>query len=233
MFFASVGRLLAVGGGGALVGYSIFRWLGKRWLEQQFQKQLQQLKHDQEKELEQLRHDINALFSRISKIHEKEFEVLPKAWQLLHEANGSAFQVVRALKHFPDFDRMPERHFEEFLAGCGLPDFKKNELRTANDRSKYYEEAIFWVELGEAKHARTELNNYLALNSIFMTESLRQQFRDINRDLAAVLISEEVCHGQGYSEEASKAISKNLEDINAMFSKIETAVQERLRYKEA
>jgi hypothetical protein len=231
--FASIGRLLAVGGGSAVVAYAIFRWLGKSWLDQQFKKQLEQFKHDQRKELEQLRHDINALFSRISKIHEKEFEVLPRAWQLLHIAHGAVFHVVKALKQFPDFDRMSVPQFEEFVKACRLPDFQKNELRDANDRQKHYQEAIFWVELGEAKKAQTELNNYLALNSIFMTETLRQQFREINGALASVLISEEVGHGQGYNAELRKSISENLKNISDMFNKIESEVQKRLRYAEA
>jgi NAD-dependent DNA ligase len=233
LLFASVGRLLAVAGGGAVVAYSIFKWLGKRWLEQQFEKQLQKLKHDQQKELQQLQHDINALFSRISKIHEKEFEVLPRAWQLLHEANGAVFQVVKALKQFPDFDRMAELQFEEFVNSCRLAEFQKSELRGAQDRLKYYEEASFWVELNDAKRARTELNNYLALNSIFMTETLRQQFREINMDLAGVIIDEEVFHWQPHNAGDYKSVSDKTAHIADLFSKIESAVQKRLRYEEA
>jgi len=228
-----MGRLLVAGGGGAVVAYSIFRFLGKSWLDQHFKKQLEQLKHDQQTELEHTRHEINALFSRISKIHEKEFEVLPTAWKLLHQANGRVFQVASTLKQYPNFDRMSEPQFEEYLKGCRLPEFQKNALRNAEDKLKFFEEAIFWVELAEAKSARAELNNYLALNSIFMTESLRQQFREINGDLASVLISEEVSHEAGYTPELRKSIAEKLDRISALFSTIEPEVQKRLRYYDA
>ena len=103
ILIAVFARFFAVAGGGAVVAYGIFQWLGKAWLAQHFNKQLEQFKADQQKELERVRHEINALFSRISKIHEKEFEVLPKAWQLLHKANGAVLHVAQAMKKFPDF----------------------------------------------------------------------------------------------------------------------------------
>jgi hypothetical protein len=40
-----------------------------------------------------MRRQVQWEFSRISKIHEKEFEVLPNAWLMLHEAYGYAFGV--------------------------------------------------------------------------------------------------------------------------------------------
>src|SRR5207253_1510705 len=53
-------------------------------------KGLERFRHEQAKEIEHLRHEINSLFSRVSKIHEREFEVLPAAWQKLHESYGRA-----------------------------------------------------------------------------------------------------------------------------------------------
>jgi hypothetical protein len=79
-------QMLAVGGGATVLAYGAFVWLGQRWLEQQFAKDLERFRHEQAKEIEHVRHEINSLFSRVSKIHEREFEVLPAAWQKLHES---------------------------------------------------------------------------------------------------------------------------------------------------
>jgi hypothetical protein len=232
------GGIGAVGGVAAVLGLS--RWLGDVWLGRILEKE--KVKHAKEienlkavfsRELEQLRHDMNVLFSRITKIDEKEFEVLPRAWQLLQEANGAMFNVVKALKRVPDFSRMSGPQFEEFLKTCRLADFKKNELKDAKDKERCYSEALFWLELEDAKKAQIDLNNHLAVNSIFMTESLRQQFSDINQALAEVLISEEVAHGLGYSAELKKSISENLSKISDMFDKIEQAVKKRLRHEDA
>jgi hypothetical protein len=184
-------------------------------------------------EIEHFRHEINALFSRTSKIHVKEFEVLPQAWQLLHAANAATFHLVKALKQLPDFERMSEPQFEEFAKACRLQTFQKDELRNAKGRSEYYIEAIFWIELDDARRAQIELNNYLALNSIFMTKGLRQQFGEINNSLSTVILDEQVGHGQGYSAVLQKSISENMNKISDLFAKIESEVQKRLRYDEA
>lgn len=229
--FTWVGGIVAVGGSSAAIAYGLFRWLGKGWLDQQFKKQLERLKHDQQKEIEQLRHQINSLFSRVSKIHEKEFEVLPRAWTLLHEAHGAVFRVVSALKEYPDFARMSEPQFEAFVSSCRLEEFQKEELRKAENRLQCYQNWIFWIELNDAKTAQVGLNNYLAVNSIFMTDELRQQFKAINQSLQGVLIDEDIARRPG----AGRIPSNNeaMEKVSQLFTKIETAVQKRLRYEEA
>jgi len=86
----------------------LWKWLGQKWVEQRFgihlerfkaeqQKELEALKAEQQKELEtfkahhqtELERFRHRLSSRISKIHEKEFEVLPKAWLMLNDLHGT------------------------------------------------------------------------------------------------------------------------------------------------
>jgi hypothetical protein len=184
---AAVGAIVSVGGSSAAIAYAIFRWFGKSWLDQQFKKQLEHLKHEQQKEIVQLKHQINSLFSRVSKIHEKEFEVLPRAWTLLHEAHGAVFRVICALKEYPDFASMRDPQFEAFLSACRLEEFQKEELRRADGgkRLRCYQNWIFWIELNDAKKAQVGLNNCLAVNSIFMTEGAAPAVQDHRPVLAA------------------------------------------------
>lgn len=74
-----IGNAVAIGGSAAAFAYAIFVWLGKKWLEERFARRLEDYKHKQNQELEHYRYQINALFNRITKIHEKEIEVLPTA----------------------------------------------------------------------------------------------------------------------------------------------------------
>jgi hypothetical protein len=233
-FSEVVTGVIAVGGTGAVVSYGIFQWLGKSWLDQHFRRQLEELRHEQQKEIEQVRYQINSTFSRVSKIHDKEFEVLPHAWELLHKAHGSTFHLASSFKRTPDLDRMPGPEFDAFLSACRLPDYAKVELRGAEigNRNQKYNESIFWVELTTAARARTELNNYLTLNSIFMTDDLRQKFSKINLALAEVLVDVEITH-EHPNGEISMKMSKKVAEISTMFGEIESAVQKRLRYEEA
>jgi|ERR1035438_2272900 hypothetical protein len=88
-------NLLVVGGPSAVAALAatagLWKGLGPKWIEQRLgigleklkaaqQKELEGFKSEQQKEMERLWHFLS---SRISWIHEKEFEVLPKAWLML------------------------------------------------------------------------------------------------------------------------------------------------------
>jgi hypothetical protein len=98
----------------------LWEWLGKKWVEQHLgerlekfktdrQKELEGLKSEQQKDLERLRH---LLSSRISKIHEKEFEVLPKAWLALNR--GMYFSKAMA-EIYVDDAKEKQRIFYNYL----------------------------------------------------------------------------------------------------------------------
>lgn len=234
--------VITAGGGAALIAYKVFRQFGTKWLDQHFNKRLDELKHEQQKNLEELKHEkqqqiellkheISSLFSRISKVHEKEFAILPEAWRLLQQAHGAVFKAASALKQYPDFSKMTEPQFEDFVASCPLADYEKKELRDATDRLEYYRKQITWVDIRKAAQARTDFNNFLAVNSIFLGEGLRGPFQKINGSLGRLIISQEIGN-QGFPE-MFKENAKELDEISGTFDQIEKAVQKRLRFEEA
>src|SRR5271154_6132179 len=79
-------QLITVAGGGAIIGFALFQWLGKKWLETRFAKNLELFKHEQSQEIERLRYRINALMDRTTKLHQHEFEVIPEVWDKLGTA---------------------------------------------------------------------------------------------------------------------------------------------------
>jgi hypothetical protein len=227
-----VGAFLAAGGGGAVIAWAIFAKLGDRWFENRFAQRLETFKHEQTKEIEQLRHRIAALFSRISKIHEKEFKILPTAWLKLHEAYGRVFRVASTMKTFPLLNAMSQPQFEEFVATCRLPKFRKQELRDAKDRDDYYRQWIFWTDFAEAQTAHTEFRNYFVMNRIFMTKDLHEKFGEIDRLLSSVLIAAELDR-QTPGTGLRKDLGDDLAKIAPLLPTLEAAIQARLQYTEA
>lgn len=225
------------GGGGAVVAWWIFSKFGETWLAEKFAKRLEIFKHEQAKDIEQVRHKITSLFSRISKIHEKEFEVLPTAWLKLHEAYGHIAGVCSALKQFPELSRMDDSLFEAFVESCGLHEVNKNKLRkiSISERNEYYRNCLQWTELSEAKSAQENLNNYLVMNQIFMTEDLWKQFTQINKLLKSVLIVEEIVAQNPHipAVEIRKQREEDFRQIQPLFPPLGEAIQRRLHYEEA
>jgi len=117
--------LIAAGGGGGFVIFLALKSFSGKWLDAKFSERLVKLKHEQSKEIEGLRQLVQWEFSRISKIHEKEFEVLPRAWRLLHEASGYAGHLTTVLNYYPEFEKLSEEVCEKVVAESRLPDHKK------------------------------------------------------------------------------------------------------------
>lgn len=93
---------------------AIFKLWGENWLNNKFAKNLEDHKAK-----------INSLFSRISKIHEKEFEVLPEAWRKLQEAMGHVSSIAEPLKQYPDLNRMTDEPLAGFLKKSRLREDQK------------------------------------------------------------------------------------------------------------
>jgi hypothetical protein len=117
-----------------------------------------------------------------------------------------------------------------------LREFQKADFRDKSPEQKwlYYRDAMIWLKLDNAKETQTALNNYLALNSIFLTEDLRKEFRDMNISLQKALLDEEVAaRFPRPGDEDSVVLATALGKISNKFDEIGSAVQKRLRYEDA
>jgi hypothetical protein len=225
------------------VALGLFKWIGQKWVEQrlsvslekfkaQQQKELERVKADQQKEIERLRH---LLASRVSKIHEKEFEFLPQAWLMLNDLHGSAALALdMTFKSYPDFRKLPEDQFEEFLTASPasrLTQYQKDELRKATDRQRYFSDAMAGIYLDDANEKHRVFQNYLIEHRIFMNDELRDKFGAVQLSLVKALTS----YGSGKRSDTELVHSayEEMNGIKAMVDDVEKAVQTRLRYEEA
>lgn len=227
-------QVLAAGVAGALLLWPLFKRLADKWLDKHFASQLEELKHEHQKELENVKHTIQSTFSRVVKVHEREYEVLPKAWFMLHVAYGSAQTAVARLKTRPDFWNMSDGDVEELLKRSKLLPHQQDVVRTYSpaDRQVYFSERMSELELQEAVDKRKEFNNYLIEHRIFMTKELA--------DLLDVL-SESIVHGLddyaiGTKHGDHKLISDGIEKITSSekrLPEVQKLIQERLGYEKA
>ena len=231
----------AVGTPLALAAFGLVKWFAPRWIDHRFgvrlegfkaaqQAKLEEFKSEQQKELERLRHRLS---SRISKIHEKEFEVLPKAWFMLNELHGSVVLALDlTLKFYPDFRQLPDAQFEEFLTTTRLTDYQKQGLRNASDRSKYFTQAMAGIYMDDANERQRIFRNYLIENRIFMTDELRTKFGTAIDSLTTALTQ----YGVGKDAknwEMERSGQQEVSRLRAMIDDVEQAVQRRLHYEEA
>ena len=228
-----IGNVVAYGGGGAAVAYGLFVFFGKRWIENKFSERLEEYKNEQRKELEDFKLKINRLFNRITKIHEKEIEVLPQCWSKLHDAKNIVSSLLSPLQSYPDLNQMNEDQIRASLKDSLLEDFEVEELIKKKDKTAYYQERIFWHRLHEAKRKYSESHDYIIKNRIFLSDDLKKLFTEADDLLWEALIEKEIGKECNDYKMMSKAYRKLRDNIDKILEKIEKQVQKRLHYHEA
>ena len=172
--------LLASAGGGAAVAFGLFRTLGDRWLSARFERSLQAHKHAQQRELEHLRFQISALLDRTTKVHQREFDVLPEAWILLVEARTQVMLYVSSFRELPNFMFASREAIEAVVNESPLHDFQKKDVLKSDDPQTTYRKYLSLIEEHRCRTACFECSNYLRKNGIFIQADLQALFDEIS-----------------------------------------------------
>lgn len=228
-FFSLLGQLIAVGGGGAVVAYGLFRYLGSKWIENKFAERMEQLRHMQALELQRLRVEIDSLLSGAIKIQDKEFQTLPKAWSKLDEAFGRVSRLTHPLQQYPDLDRLNDAQIEEFLSGTEFTETQKNEIRSDPKKSNKYQELIFRYRLADVRKSIADFHNYVERNSIFMPPDVKRLFEEAADDLWSAMVSKEVGHDARDWKLQNEGWDKVKKDVEPLRKKIGDMIYARLQ----
>lgn len=222
-------EILAFSGGSAVVAYYLFQFLGKTWIENKFEKNLELYRHLQAIEIQRLRVEIDSMLSGALKLQDREFEVLPKAWELLDEAYGRVNSLVAPMQSYPDLNRMSDLELSEFFQQSELTESQKKRIQDTHERTRAYIDIIFWHRLSKVRTAVGELRDFTARNNIFLTIELKQKFTSAVDLLWSALISKQV----GVEAEDHKMQNQGWEkiktEVEPLYRSIETDIQQRLR----
>lgn len=232
-FLKIIGEIVAYGGGITAIIYGVLRLFGQKWLDHKFSQRIEEFKRFQNQEYEKYRFEINKLFNRVNKIHEKEFDVIPSAWQKLQLAHGSVAEITSPLQSYPDLNRMNNNELQDFLKKSKLYDYQKVELNQQKDKNEYYRKKIFWINYNEVAKYVMDFHNYILLNKIFFEKDMFDLFSDIDRKLShSHLISADLIE-EGRSRELWEDLRKSSKDLQPSIDNLELMIQKRLHLKDA
>jgi hypothetical protein len=179
--------LFALAGGGAIAvaaiagfSYWLFKLFSEKWLTAKFNERLEDYKHKQQRELEELRFKINSLMDRTTKLHQREFEVLPEAWAKLVIAHANVQGLVSAFQQHPDVNRMNNKELEDLIENSRLKTWQKDELRNAPNKTEYYITASKWVRTWEVQEVFRDYAVYERKNGIFIREEIKNAFKAVS-----------------------------------------------------
>lgn len=217
-------EILLSGGSGATVAIFLFKHYGQKWIESKFEKQLEEARHEHAKELQQLRNKLDSELNRMTKVLEKEFTVLPEAWGLLDEASAIVSYTVSLGRMIPNFDKMNQNQFEEYLKNCPFSESQKEDFRNSTNKHEFYNNLIFFYEQKDAKKAVRKFHIFIKKNSIFLRPSLKKSFLEIDDKMWSSLITREVSYGEPtitYKRMAREIMEK---EVQPMIGKLEEEI---------
>ena len=229
-----IGQILLYGGSATVITLGVLRWLGQKWFENQFAKSLEEFRRKQMELIETYKFNINSRFNRITKIHEKEFEVLPEAWYKLQDAHILLLNITSFLQSWPDLNNYSKSQLDTFLENCELEEFQKNDLLNSEDKISYYSDKVYWIRLSKFTSKFSDFRKYLRYNKIFLSKDIYKSFSQIEYTL--IEIETELENPNMTSKPwnyASGAYKKHRAKFESFLYELEDAVQKRLHFNES
>lgn len=203
--------------------YSLFRFLGVKWIEQKFSRELEDHKHAQAIELQKLRIEIDTALSGSIFTQNKELEEIEQCWGLLLTAIGRTATLVSAFQSFPDLDRFDDAQLEEFLDETELYESQKRDVRESRDRLSTFMSIINLHRVADARAANSDLHRKITAAGVFLTSDIDEAFRDISDEILKCIARFSAGLRGDHSDKVSEA--------NELFENKVIPLRDSIRYK--
>lgn len=229
--FEYLGKAIVLGGGASVVAYQAFKHLAGKWLDSRFQKNFQQLVHDQNKEIERLKSDLTKSFDRATKLHQREFEVLPQIWDQVCEAYWATAALVSPLQMMHDLNRMQSKQLEAFVAESELFDWQKEDVLASHDKTKAFNETSYWHRLNRVNQAHRKADIALSRSGIFVQDSIKEKIQAILDLIRSAIIEDQMNHEHPpsrFNERLHEKIDRIRSDGSTWMQEAEAMIKSRL-----
>ncbi|MQX70111.1 hypothetical protein [Sinorhizobium meliloti] len=218
-------------GGAAAVGYGLFKWLGEKWIDQKFKKQMETYKIEQSRELERLRHKINGVFDRTIRLHTKEFEVLPDLWGKLVEAHAWGANYISALQEYADVGRMDDEELEEYLAGTTFMEVQKRDIRDApngSERLKTFTKISDLYRHNEAAEKIRIFATSLRKDGIFVKPEIKADMDELLKLIRDAVLEKRMNEEDDIRPRLRDEFKRFKNEAQQLLEKIEAMIADRL-----
>jgi len=156
-------------------------WFGKtyidKWLTKRFQGQLDAIKHAQALEVAKNKLSFDAKLHRATKLHEREFEILPRSWEMLGAAGGAIRLLISNNQIHTDVSKLEPLSLAEFLGPLPFSDAEKQAIMNAPraERTDLFIERKLRFQMVDASTLAQDFHNYVAINGVFIEPTLRKK----------------------------------------------------------
>lgn len=164
-----------------------FKWFARKWIEDQFAKNLENHRHTLQKDLEDKRFELNRLMDRKTRHNQQEYEILPELWQLMVYALEITKTRTSPVQSYPDFNNWPIEEIREWLDEQGVTGAAKDRILNSADRMELLINHLQWEQYSEAKKAQVDFSLYLAKKSVLIPPEILKEMQELEKLISDAL----------------------------------------------
>lgn len=232
-FTQYLGRLFVYGGVSIGLFWLIGQKAAERWIDAHFARRQKEFEHEQAKELQRIKAKLDTVIQGSLKLQEREFKILPEAWEKISEAYGLACWLCAPMQSYTSLETMPPQQLDEFLSKQQeLWQTQKERIRVApvSERDKIWQDIDTRMRYAKVYKTLAEADRFLKTNSLFLPDDLRDQFNEQIEVIWDALNSFNVGnhpHSKDYKM-VRQAWDKLKKDGQPLHERIEKALRKRL-----
>lgn len=225
-----IGNVVLYAGGSVAIAYALFMFLGKRWIDSRFAKDIEKYKSEQELELEKLKLKINTMFNKVLKTQEKEYDILPALWCKLQKLRTEVSRAVTSFRSLPDLNTYDEESLEIFIEQEKIPEEVAADLRNKTNKINVYSRYLDIKQMHEAHKAFNDFHEYYEGNKIFINPELKNKFSKIDSFFWSVWVDRKMSLDERERETVFliQAYSGMKNNVEPLLNEIEDLVQKHL-----
>jgi hypothetical protein len=128
---------------------------------------------------------------------------------------------------YPDLDRLPTEDVTTFLLSTKLSEEQKRDVENAKNKNDVYARTVELNTINEAGHDIYDLRQLVRKNSIYMSEELMSEFKEVIDLLSSAHVERSVALRHPTADRYQHG-QKLLEQAEPIFAKLGAAVRARI-----
>ncbi len=131
--------------------------------------------------LESHRMRVQSELDRITRIHDKEINVLPDLWQRIVSFRRQFLFFLDNRRTTFDLNTLSPDAWQLFVRDLPLPEFEKARLTSASERNATYIDVVGTQGFGTLSRLYEELSNLYHSQRIFLTDAIEAPIKELHR----------------------------------------------------
>ena len=223
-------RLFVIGGVSVGVFWVVFQKAVERWVDGHFAKRQKEFEHELAKDLQRLKVKMDTVIQGALRLQEREFKLLPEAWEKISEAFGLTMWLAAPFQQFPSVQGLTESELDEYLSKSDYLESQKEKIKGADwrEQNKIVQQIEVRKRRVKVHNAIAEADKFIKVNGVFLPLDILKQLTDLKDKTWSCLVAHEVGTDHDNYKMVNEGWQKLKDEGEPLHNAVEMAIRTRL-----